>query len=72
MYIDISEEVAEAVNEFLADGGNVATYDEMTDLIIRVEALEKALKDLDFWKADRNHSHNKLVSEDGKTTAFLN
>jgi hypothetical protein len=61
MYIDldIEEEISRAVEDFLAGGSNVATFDEISDVIKRLEALEKEVKELNFWKADRNHSHKE-------------
>jgi hypothetical protein len=59
MYIDldIEEEIVNAVNDYLAGGGDLVTWAEHERLLIRVNELEEKLKNLDFWKADRNHSH---------------
>lgn len=60
---DIEELVENAVNEHLAE------YQALLD---KVDALEKELKDQNYWKADRNHSHsnleNKLAEHEAKTS----
>ncbi len=62
MFIDlnIEDEIREAVEDYLADGGNrVITYEEYEDLLGRVKKIEEEWADMNFWKADRNHTHNQ-------------
>jgi hypothetical protein len=57
--IDIEGEIEAAVEDFLANGGMFATYDELEAVRGKLDKLEKELADLNFWKADRNHSHKQ-------------
>lgn len=63
MYIDldIEGEIADAVAEHFANGGDGVTYEEYDALQKRVETLEREIKEQNFWKADRNHSHKDLL-----------
>lgn len=54
---DVQEEVENAVADYFAGGGDGVTYEEYSDLLKRVEEVEKELRDMNFWKADRNHRH---------------
>lgn len=62
MYIDldIEAEIEQAVADYLANGSDrVITYEEYDALMTRLDNIEKELKELNFWKADRNHSHEQ-------------
>lgn len=64
MYIDldVESEIASAVEEYLANGGDrVITYEEYDKLMTKLGDIEKELKELNFWKADRNHNHHHDV-----------
>jgi hypothetical protein len=59
--LDIEDLIQDYVNDALANGSDLATYTELENLISRVDELERLVKDFDFWKADRNHSHNSTL-----------
>jgi hypothetical protein len=57
--IDIEGEIEAAVEDYLSNGGEFVTITEHEALLRRLEDLEREMKDLNFWKADRNHSHKQ-------------
>lgn len=62
--LDFTWEIEEAVSDHFANGGDGVTYEEHYDLSKRIAVMEKELSDLNFWKADRNHSHQKEEIKD--------
>lgn len=61
MFIDLDVEdiIIKAIENYLAGGGEFVTYDEHEKVLDRVRELEDQMKDMNFWKADRNHSHKE-------------
>lgn len=57
---DVQEEIENAVADHFANGGDGVTWEEYCALLQRVDDLEKEIRDQNFWKADRNHSHSVL------------
>ena len=55
----IQYSVEDAVENYIAYGKPIPVDADIDALIERIEKVERELREQNYWKADRNHSHTE-------------